>query len=999
MKQQGSRDSTAIFDCVVGWDSFFFTLPICVDIINCRCREEEKSVTNKQKVHNIVKEASARCKDLNGYNLLGITARDISKALGLKRNYISHLLNELNRESKVIKINTRPVYFIDKTIFEQMTGKRLSGSLVYDSFATLEKAVLGKEQNMESVETSTDYQDPFSKFIGFDGSVKYQIEQCKAAIKYPPNGIPILINGKTGTGKSFLAQLMFQYAIQKKILPPEAPFLIFNCAEYVNNPELLSANLFGYAKGAFTGAERDFKGIIEQANGGYLFLDEIHRLPPEGQEKLFLFMDKGIFRRIGESGGWRKAKVRFIFATTENPETFLLGTFLRRIPIVINIPSLKERPLVEKIQLINIFFKEESQSLKKDLHISQQALKVLVTTDFKGNVGQLKNVIKFTCARAYNLHSNEKINKDYIEINLLTLPEHLSNSFVTDEYLQHSVATELLVKDLIIKSQTEDNMEVSSIINKKQAETYKTFFNNLAEFSKTFHKGHIQEATIDKLTVLIDDFFDHLILDKMQSYAKDDIRNIRFDTILNTIHEVFELIKSKYNLKYYDNIGYKIAGFVTQSIEHRYLIDLNGYDRKSKKYLDIVAKFFPREYGATQKISDFLKSNLDISLTPFERYVLLLYLVGMNKYSEPKRVKAVIIAHGFSTASSIANVANHLLGQNIFESFDMPVDVKTEEIIKQLKQYITEVDTSRGIIILVDMGSLEEIYDGLEKISEGVIGIVNNITTQLALDTGSQILQDLSVDEIIKRITENHRLTYKLIKPVGKKKKAIITTCITGIGTANKIKDLIIKSLGEYSKLLEVIAVDYLELKNKGIKNSIFSNLDVISIIGTQDPKVDNVPFFSLEDIISAQKEAEFGQILNEIIPVDGIKQINQSFIKYFSLESVLNHITILNPDKIVDQVEGAIEILQYELKVKFASDMKICLYIHLSCLIERLVTKTQINDYDKEIILSFKQCNQEFINIVKKSFSVIEKLYSVSIPVTEIYFIYQILKDKLKNR
>ena len=180
--------------------------------------------------------------------------------------------------------------------------------------------------------------DPFSSLIGFDGSLRYQVEQCKAAIRYPPNGIPILITGPTGSGKSFLAQIMFEYAIQQKIINPDAPFLIFNCAEYANNQELLSANLFGYIKGAFTGADQDFKGVLEEADGGYLFLDEIHRLPPEGQEKLFLFMDKGIFRRVGETRGWRKARVRFIFATTEKTETFLIGTFLRRIPIAIRIP-------------------------------------------------------------------------------------------------------------------------------------------------------------------------------------------------------------------------------------------------------------------------------------------------------------------------------------------------------------------------------------------------------------------------------------------------------------------------------------------------------------------------------------------------------------------------------------------------------------------------------------------------------------------------------------
>ncbi|MCP6612573.1 sigma 54-interacting transcriptional regulator, partial [Klebsiella pneumoniae] len=82
------------------------------------------------------------------------------------------------------------------------------------------------------------------------------------------------------------------------ILPADAPFTVFNCAEYANNPELLTSKLFGHAKGAFTGADKAVPGLIETSNGGVLFIDEVHRLPPEGQEKLFHFMDNGSWRRL-----------------------------------------------------------------------------------------------------------------------------------------------------------------------------------------------------------------------------------------------------------------------------------------------------------------------------------------------------------------------------------------------------------------------------------------------------------------------------------------------------------------------------------------------------------------------------------------------------------------------------------------------------------------------------------------------------------------------------
>lgn len=898
----------------------------------------------------------------------------------------------------MIKINTRPVYFIEREAFETKIGKKLTGDLIYDSFDALKNAALGKDLNAPYRSTREIKHSPFSKFIGYDGSMKYHIEQCKAAINYPPNGIPILISGETGTGKSFLAQLMFEYALQKNIIPNEAPFLIFNCAEYANNPELLSANLFGYVKGAFTGANRDHKGILEEADGGFLFLDEIHRLPPEGQEKLFLFMDEGIFRRIGESSGWRKAKVRFIFATTEKLETFLLSTFLRRIPIVVSLPSLKERPFVEKIQLTYNFLKQEAQALNWDLHISKQTLKVLIKTDFKGNVGQLKNDIKFTCARAYNsfIYDN-KSKSSYLPINIMNLPEHLTSNFIHETTENEEYFAEIIEKDLIIRRSSEDELDLIFLINQKQLCQFKGFLNSVTEFSKLIKRNQDIDTEIGKITVVIDNFFDEIILGITQ-YPKNDIRNLRFNMILKNINDAFQIIKKKYGLRYYDNIGYKVAGFITQSFEHRFIPDINESDHKFKAFIKTVIKFFPSEYGAVKIIENTLKSNLDISLRPFEIYVLVLYLRGINKQRGIRRTRAVIIAHGFSTASSIANVANHLLGENIFESFDMPIDVKTEQIVERLKQYVKEVDTSQGIIILVDMGSLEGIYEGLQGMSQGVIGIVNNITTQIALDAGSNIIQGFSPEQVIEKITANHKLRYKIIKPLSNKKKAIITTCITGIGTAIKIRDLIIKSLGEYSKQLEAIAVDYLDLKHKGSKSEIFYNYDVVMIIGTENPKIEHVPYFSLEEVISGSKEQEFSQLLKEFIPEQNVLHINQSFIKYFSLESVLNYITILNPSKIIEQVERAISILQYELKVTFSNAIKISLYIHISCLIERLITKAEIDNYDQEAVKQFKECNKKFIEIFKKSFSVIEKLYSVSIPITEIYFIYELLCTRIEG-
>lgn len=212
------------------------------------------------------------------------TAEEIAAQLDIQRNTASGILNDLVREGLVQKEKTRPVMF----------------------------SYIEPEEELPD--------DPFTTFIGADQSLKDAVEKCKLSAGYPNRGMPILLFGSSGVGKSLLAEYIYKYAKFIGMIPEDAPFVVLNCADYANNKELLSSVLFGYKKGAFTGANKDTKGLIEEADNGYLFLDEVHRLSPEGQEKLFRYMDKGIISRMGDSGQNCELNVRLIFATTEGSE-------------------------------------------------------------------------------------------------------------------------------------------------------------------------------------------------------------------------------------------------------------------------------------------------------------------------------------------------------------------------------------------------------------------------------------------------------------------------------------------------------------------------------------------------------------------------------------------------------------------------------------------------------------------------------------------------------
>ena len=325
----------------------------------------------------------------------GITAEEIAYRLQSDRSNISRDLNRLHKEQRCYKEKTRPVRFF------LFTCKRVP------------KTGVPKE---------TPKMVDMDKFLKRNPSLFHQIEQGKAAILYPGDGMHMLLLGETGVGKSLFADLLHKYGIQSGKLAEASPFIQFNCADYAHNPQLLMSQLFGHVKGAYTGTETNKTGLLEKANGGILFLDEIHRLPIEGQEMLFTYIDRGVFRRLGESEKDHHANVLIIGATTEKKDT-LLKTFIRRLPIIIDLPSLRERSIEERHQLFDIFVQQEVDQLGVPMYFSKNALKAFLHYKCELNIGQFKADIRIAFAKSYARFLAVK--EDYLRVSSKDLPDYI----------------------------------------------------------------------------------------------------------------------------------------------------------------------------------------------------------------------------------------------------------------------------------------------------------------------------------------------------------------------------------------------------------------------------------------------------------------------------------------------------------------------------------------------------------------------------------------------
>jgi transcriptional regulator with PAS, ATPase and Fis domain len=223
------------------------------------------------------------------------------------------------------------------------------------------------------------------------GSTKF-CEVLSLANRYAPYDITVLITGETGTGKEVMAQYIHTHSARR-----ESPLVACNMTAI---PEtLVESELFGYVKGAFTGADKNKKGLIEAAEGGTLFLDEIGDLPLAIQLKLLRFLESREFYRIGESAP-KTADVRIIAATNNNMEKaiqehrFREDLYYRLTSARIILPALRERK--EDIPLLAEHFTVQAcQQMQKPIKkISQSAQTVLSDYSWPGNIRELRNVIE-----------------------------------------------------------------------------------------------------------------------------------------------------------------------------------------------------------------------------------------------------------------------------------------------------------------------------------------------------------------------------------------------------------------------------------------------------------------------------------------------------------------------------------------------------------------------------------------------------------------------------
>lgn len=222
------------------------------------------------------------------------------------------------------------------------------------------------------------------------GKSKVMMDLQDILARISPTQSTVLVLGESGTGKELVARSIHDMSPRN-----DKPFIAINCASF--SETLLESELFGYEKGAFTDAKAQKRGLAEIADGGTLFLDEIGEIPVHFQAKLLRFLETGEIRRVGGTKDI-KLNVRIICATNQPLEKlveenkFRADLYYRLNVLSVYIPPLKDR--IDDIPLLVNSFLSVQESKKE---FDKDAIKLLQSYEWKGNVRELKNIIERTC--------------------------------------------------------------------------------------------------------------------------------------------------------------------------------------------------------------------------------------------------------------------------------------------------------------------------------------------------------------------------------------------------------------------------------------------------------------------------------------------------------------------------------------------------------------------------------------------------------------------------
>lgn len=863
-----------------------------------------------------------------------ISTTQIAEECLVSRSLASQYLNELVADGLAVKLGSRPVLYVHKAALEQFLGTKI----IEQSFPSFQ-SLLTKYNKIN--------QQDFDHMLGSNGSLLHIIDQLKSAVLYPPYGLPVLIVGKHGTGKSLCARLMYEYGMREGILPKDAKYIEVDGSHYDDDSSTFVDDILG--KNLDLGAS-------SLSHEGFVVIKRFDHIDQASRELLL--------QKIRDTDTYLQ-KVHFVFMTSRDSSHLVVRENQHLIPMVVELPTLHVRPQDERIALALKFIESESVRIGQEISIQKGALRALINYPFDDNIDGLHTTITAACANAY-LHSDK--NNEELILRLYNLP-----SFLIGRIKSSNDDSDIISRAI---QQTLDPMR--SLIKLLRVLT------DIAEDERSA----VQQGELRELIQIVNE--------RLSDYINFGMRDTL--SMLHTYELMFSPVVSNLNKQFGADLNKKSLRMLAFAVYSQILggQSLKLWLNQHVNAIKMLSQFLLQDKSLMKALLDNIESSFvnmfGIGMNELTRLLVTLELNRvLEDQSAIKNYVGLICCHGYTTATSMADVANRMLNAHVYDAIDMSYDQDITEIKEEIVDIFKRHGHSNKGLLLFDLGSFETLKEDLTGLINGDLLVADCVSTAMALELGSLLLDNSSSREMIET-SQQIIPTVKVVKKE-KLKDTIIFCSESGMKAAEKIRKLVESSLPTRVDINFLVA-EYIQLAEPSYLEQLNGEYSIKCILGTMDPSTLGIPFVGLEEILSNGSSEILDNVLLKYLGSAGIESFHSNLVRNVTLRSVFESISILNPEMLYRETDRAVGKLSELLNLTIPSKKKIAIYVHTCGLIERLVTKNFVDTYPS--LDDFVAKESDFIKNFNIAFSALSRQYQVSIPTSEIAYVYHMLQTEI---
>lgn len=665
--------------------------------------------SRQSKIQNYIHELTEKIIFENLFEeICGADASNCSLDLHLDRANVSKEMNTLWKNGDLIKIHGRPVYYLDYQSLITHYPDSFFPSIINKSESITNYL---KSTGKQRIQNTPDIKiESLDNMIGADGTLSDVILNARSACSYPPNGIPCLITGNTGVGKTMLASRMFDYICQQR--NKTVPFVTLYCQNYENNSSLFTDVLLG---NDHKGNQKSKQSIFEQCEDGIILFEQIEHLPYSSQNLLATILKKKMYQPSSSPSLLPLNAMVIITSSLSdtNPE---ISAITNAVPVHLHLLDIDQRGVYEKLELIMSLLQQEALDTGISIKVHKDIITLFAMQKYPNNISDLRNEIQIACSKAFLNTSVKKNSSIYLTYQCLSL-NMLNNS-------QESSTNNARIISLL------SCIPINYLqFNSDGTSTASEIFSN----APSVFKEHRISQFIDEFKIDIND------LDNIESYVNENINVLKdcpdaqLQGLRNAINpyvmqvtlrklqerKKYKLLKNEYQLLY--GILLHITNYLKRI----------PYSQKSQEMNEtsITDKIYPEEYSLANDIYTSFGQTYSFSPSPREIDFLASYLAIANQWAKRTTVSILVICHGSSIATQLVNyVKSSIKGNYSIDAINYDENMQLNDCLELACLKASTLNKGVGVLIACDMEPLTSIGDHVFRQTGIPSRTISNVT-------------------------------------------------------------------------------------------------------------------------------------------------------------------------------------------------------------------------------------------------------------------------------